>query len=232
MSSSVGLICSETGVSPKPCNVILTKINIKEKKDDKKLVKEIGDVLNASTSHEFNSDENNNYVLSHKIRRSNRNSEETNPTEESSNDDIDSSNIRHLRKQEPINYKESIPNGDPLTDNLEYAGSHDLRKQDQINYNDSEYEDSLNESLLNYSKIDEESIDSGSDLDNSFCAICKGYDDPELIESEADQQTQWIGCDCDRWYHTSCLSHVAAKVGLQLDHESFNCEQINNECIQ
>merc|ERR1719336_3247994 len=88
----------------------------------------------------------------------------------------------------------------------------------------SDNEQSLNESLLDCSNIDEESIYSGSYLDNSFCAICKGYDDPELCEEEADEKTEWIGCDCDRWYHSSCLSHVATNVGLQLNHENFNCE--------
>jgi len=230
---------TKTDISPRPCNVVLSKINMNkeeenklvkeieasktigsksgtplressvvlkklnmEKDENNNLIKEIGDILNSSITHEFNSNENNNYIKAHKMRRSNKMKED------------------------------EMQDTDPISISFDNSESHDLRKHGQINYNVSDNEQSLNESLLDCSNIDEESIDSGSYLDNSFCAICKGYDDPELCEEEADAKTEWIGCECDRWYHSSCLSNVATNVGLQLNHENFNCEQINNECIQ
>lgn len=106
-----------------------------------------------------------------------------------------------------------------------------LREQEEKNYNLSDLE--LNDSILEYSYILHESFDSDSELNTSFCCVCMGYDDPDFNDgTEEDKETEWVGCDCGRWYHDSCLTKVASHIGLHLQVETFNCEQINHNCIQ
>ncbi|CAB4059639.1 unnamed protein product [Lepeophtheirus salmonis] len=55
-----------------------------------------------------------------------------------------------------------------------------------------------------------------------ICAICEEYD-PNI--ANADQSTtEWIGCDCNRWYHQFCTK-------LKVLDKNFNCAHVNLECL-
>ena len=68
------------------------------------------------------------------------------------------------------------------------------------------------------------------------CTICRRYD-PKLPRGAAARrgggskgsgngQTEWIGCDCNRWYHVLCTK-VEDEEGL----ENFSCELVNIKCL-
>ena len=58
--------------------------------------------------------------------------------------------------------------------------------------------------------------------DTWVCAICECYDPPE--EDSARPTTEWIGCDCNRWYHKHCTK-------LRKIDNSFCCENVNLPCL-
>lgn len=53
------------------------------------------------------------------------------------------------------------------------------------------------------------------------CAICKCYDPPA---KESTPTTEWIGCDCNRWYHKHCTR-------LKKVDDTFCCSQVNLKCL-
>ena len=59
------------------------------------------------------------------------------------------------------------------------------------------------------------------------CAICKQYD--PILEPGTDPEnaptTEWIGCDCNRWYHQHCTK-------LDKIDDSFSCVQVKLKCLQ
>ncbi len=61
------------------------------------------------------------------------------------------------------------------------------------------------------------------------CAICGCYD-PILSSPlkaaipEAGATTDWIGCDCNRWFHTQCTK-------LKKISDNFSCKQLKMQCI-
>jgi len=57
------------------------------------------------------------------------------------------------------------------------------------------------------------------------CAICEEYDPvlPPDAEDPTDD-TQWIGCDCGRWFHLHCT-------GLKEESEDFSCSATDLECL-
>lgn len=67
------------------------------------------------------------------------------------------------------------------------------------------------------------------DVETWVCAICQCYD-PIITSplkgpgSDILATTEWIGCDCNRWYHKYCtkLKHID---------DSFSCKQLNRECL-
>jgi len=63
------------------------------------------------------------------------------------------------------------------------------------------------------------------DVETWVCAICKCYD-PVITSPIKDDlaTTEWIGCDCNRWYHQYCtkLKHID---------DSFSCVQVNLKCL-
>ena len=64
------------------------------------------------------------------------------------------------------------------------------------------------------------------DVETWVCAICQCYD--PVIKNPRDKEllmtTEWIGCDCNRWYHKYCtkLKHID---------DSFSCKQLKKECL-
>jgi len=68
------------------------------------------------------------------------------------------------------------------------------------------------------------------DVETWVCAVCQCYD-PIITtpvknnkQAEAMMTTEWIGCDCNRWYHQYCtkLKHID---------DSFSCKQVGLECL-
>ena len=67
------------------------------------------------------------------------------------------------------------------------------------------------------------------DVETWVCAICQCYD-PVLTspiknpQQELLMTTEWIGCDCNRWYHKYCtkLKHID---------DSFSCKQLKRDCL-
>jgi len=66
------------------------------------------------------------------------------------------------------------------------------------------------------------------DLENTttwVCAICGQYD-PILPggSSRDGDTTEWIGCDCNRWFHKFCTR-------LKEVDDSFSCRQVHKSCL-
>lgn len=64
-----------------------------------------------------------------------------------------------------------------------------------------------------------------SNVETWVCAICHLYDPAtsDTVEGSGDT-TEWIGCDCNRWYHKFCT-------GLAVVDESFSCKDVKLECL-
>ena len=66
------------------------------------------------------------------------------------------------------------------------------------------------------------------DVETWVCAICKCYDPVISSPIKGSQQelatTEWIGCDCNRWYHQYCTK-------LKNIDDSFSCKQLNRKCL-
>ena len=64
-----------------------------------------------------------------------------------------------------------------------------------------------------------------TNVETWVCAICRLYDPAtsEFGEGSGDT-TEWIGCDCNRWYHKLCTK-------LAVVDESFSCAQVKLECL-
>eukprot|EP00096_Caligus_rogercresseyi_P012105 TRINITY_DN4981_c0_g1_i1.p1 TRINITY_DN4981_c0_g1~~TRINITY_DN4981_c0_g1_i1.p1 ORF type:complete len:281 (+),score=38.96 TRINITY_DN4981_c0_g1_i1:149-991(+) len=58
-------------------------------------------------------------------------------------------------------------------------------------------------------------------VDTWVCAIC-GLFDPH--GSSKDSKTEWIGCDCNRWYHQLCTK-------LKVLDKNFSCTKVNLKCL-
>ncbi len=65
-----------------------------------------------------------------------------------------------------------------------------------------------------------------SDVETWVCAICKKYDPvlPKGADPTKAVNTEWVGCDCDRWYHQFCT-------GLKVVDDSFNCAMVKLKCL-
>lgn len=69
------------------------------------------------------------------------------------------------------------------------------------------------------------------DVETWVCAICKCYD-PVITSpiknpkgtGQDQSTTEWIGCDCNRWYHQYCTK-------LKKIDDSFSCKQLNRKCL-
>jgi len=68
------------------------------------------------------------------------------------------------------------------------------------------------------------------DVETWVCGVCKCYD-PIITtpvknpkQAEAMMTTEWIGCDCNRWYHKYCTK-------LKKIDDSFSCVQLGIECL-
>jgi len=63
------------------------------------------------------------------------------------------------------------------------------------------------------------------DVETWVCAICKCYD-PVITSPIKDDlaTTEWIGCDCNRWYHQYCTK-------LKNIDDSFSCVQVKLKCL-
>ena len=65
-----------------------------------------------------------------------------------------------------------------------------------------------------------------SNVETWVCAICKCYDPVDAghdMEGTGDT-TEWIGCDCNRWYHKICTR-------LAVVDETFSCKMVKLECL-
>lgn len=66
-----------------------------------------------------------------------------------------------------------------------------------------------------------------TDNNTWLCYICKCYD-PVYNDKEIDacgDTTEWIGCDCERWYHKYCTR-------LTVIDDNFSCKTMNAKCLQ
>ncbi|TRY67209.1 hypothetical protein TCAL_02910 [Tigriopus californicus] len=65
-----------------------------------------------------------------------------------------------------------------------------------------------------------------SNVHTWVCALCSQFDPvlPPGVESGPSSETEWVGCDCDRWYHKYC-THLPS-----ID-DSFECSQVNLTCL-
>ena len=65
-----------------------------------------------------------------------------------------------------------------------------------------------------------------SNVHTWVCAICKQYDPvlPPNVDAQDAANTEWIGCDCDRWYHQYCT-------GLKKIDDGFCCKMVNLQCL-
>jgi hypothetical protein len=66
------------------------------------------------------------------------------------------------------------------------------------------------------------------DMENTttwVCAICGQYDPilPGSISRDGDT-TEWIGCDCNRWFHKFCTR-------LKQVDDSFSCRNVHKSCL-
>jgi len=68
------------------------------------------------------------------------------------------------------------------------------------------------------------------DVETWVCAVCQCYD-PIITtpvknskQAEAMMTTEWIGCDCNRWYHKYCTK-------LKVIDDSFSCALLGLECL-
>ena len=65
------------------------------------------------------------------------------------------------------------------------------------------------------------------DVETWVCAICQCYDPvitSPIKSQDLQMTTEWIGCDCNRWYHQYCTK-------LKNIDDSFSCKQLNRECL-
>ena len=65
-----------------------------------------------------------------------------------------------------------------------------------------------------------------SNVETWVCAICSNYDPvlPEGVDPEVAANTEWVGCDCGRWFHQFCTK-------LEKVDETFSCGQVKLKCL-
>ena len=64
-----------------------------------------------------------------------------------------------------------------------------------------------------------------SNVETWVCAICQCYDPVDAGQDQGSgDTTEWIGCDCNRWYHKICTR-------LPVVDENFNCSLVKLECL-
>ena len=66
-----------------------------------------------------------------------------------------------------------------------------------------------------------------TNVETWVCAICKCYDPPVDAGQDGEgsgDTTEWIGCDCNRWYHKLCTR-------LAVVDETFSCKLLKLECL-
>ena len=57
-----------------------------------------------------------------------------------------------------------------------------------------------------------------------MCAICECFDPPVDVFDPSHATTDWIGCDCNRWYHKHCTK-------LKKVDDSFSCKTVKLVCL-
>ena len=64
-----------------------------------------------------------------------------------------------------------------------------------------------------------------SNVETWVCAICQCYDPVDAGQDQGSgDTTEWIGCDCNRWYHKICT-------GLPVVDENFSCKLVKLQCL-
>ena len=66
-----------------------------------------------------------------------------------------------------------------------------------------------------------------SNVETWVCAICKCYDPPVDAGQDGEgsgDTTEWIGCDCNRWYHKLCTR-------LAVVDETFSYKLLKLVCL-
>jgi len=61
-------------------------------------------------------------------------------------------------------------------------------------------------------------------LDTWVCAICGRYDPVLPRGEELENTTEWIGCDCNRWFHKFCTR-------LKVVDDNFSCKLVQKTCL-
>lgn len=59
-----------------------------------------------------------------------------------------------------------------------------------------------------------------------FCGICNHYDPPLNPENTTGltYTTEWVGCDCDRWFHKPCTK-------MKRFTDKFSCKSVKMKCL-
>jgi len=59
-----------------------------------------------------------------------------------------------------------------------------------------------------------------------LCGICNHYDPPLSPENATGQTytTEWVGCDCDRWFHKPCTK-------MKRFSDKFSCKSVKMKCL-
>jgi len=60
------------------------------------------------------------------------------------------------------------------------------------------------------------------DSEQILCGICQSWDPPHEVGGK--KTTEWVGCDCDRWFHKQCtaMKRITTK---------FSCKSVKMECL-
>ena len=59
--------------------------------------------------------------------------------------------------------------------------------------------------------------------ENYTCGICNQFDPPDQ-SSTTRYTTEWVGCDCERWFHKPCTK-------MKKFMKSFSCKSVKMKCL-
>ena len=120
-----------------------------------------------------------------------------------------------------------FPKADPLSGltfvnkgkNLELASPKKQRQSDteaspSLKYTKKSPSSKLEDFTGKYAEEEEE---------NYTCGICNQFDPPDQ-SSTTRYTTEWVGCDCERWFHKPCTK-------MKRFVKSFSCKSVKMKCL-
>jgi len=105
--------------------------------------------------------------------------------------------------------------GDPLRMSPPLAASDLFQKQDQLR------------PQLTVTKVRSGLMDVTGRVSEAGeqCGICQSYDPPLPPVGTSSYKTDWVGCDCGRWFHKQCTK-------LARFTERFSCRSVKMKCLK